>query len=86
MAEVLVLGPILSFVLLVLLVAIGLRFVGSVFWLLVNSLIGVIALAILNLAPVVDIPINIWTVLIAAIGGIPGIILLLLLDVFGILI
>ena len=51
---------------------------------MINSLIGILILAVLNFFPIVNIRINIWSVLIVVFGGVPGIILLILLDVLGI--
>lgn len=54
---------------------------GLLSTLLINSVIGLLILIILNFLPVIEIPINIWTILIVAIGGVPGIIILIILNV-----
>lgn len=82
--EILWLGPILSAAIIVLLVFFVLKFGGSIVWLTINSLIGILALIIVNFLPFVNITINIWSILIAVFGGLPGIILLILLDLAGI--
>ncbi len=84
MAEFLVLGPLLSFVLLVLLIVVALKFGKSIVWLVTNSVIGMIFLIIINFLPLINITINIWSILIAVFGGIPGIALLILLDLLKI--
>lgn len=67
--------------LIVALVAIWLLFalVGNPMALLVNSIIAILILLLLNMLFKVGIPINIITVLIVAIGGIIGLLLVLLL-------
>ena len=52
--------------------------------LLINSFLGLIALVLLNFVPQISIEINIWNVLIVALGGIPGIILVVLLNLLGV--
>ena len=51
---------------------------------MINSAIGIIILLIINFFPFINITINIWSVLIAVFGGIPGIILLIVLDLLKI--
>lgn len=51
---------------------------------LLNSLFGIVALLIVNTLPFVAIKINAWSILIAGIGGIVGVIILLALSYFGI--
>ncbi len=80
MAEILILGPLLSFIFLAILVVVALKFGKDIVWLIINSVIGIIFLIVINFLPVVNITINIWSVLIAVFGGIPGIILLIILD------
>lgn len=84
MAEVLILGPLLSLVFLAILIVIALKFGKDIVWLIINSVIGILFLILINFLPVVNITINIWSVLIAVFGGIPGIILLIILDVLKI--
>jgi len=50
--------------------------------LIANSVLGLIALWVLNLMGL-HVAINIWSVLIVAIGGLPGLILVVLLHVAG---
>lgn len=82
MVEFITLGPILSVVFLALLIILALKFGKSIIWLVINSLVGMLFLIIINFLPVVNITINIWSILIAVLGGIPGIVLLILLDLF----
>ena len=84
MAEILFLGPILTFLFIVLLVIVALKLGKGLFWLLINSLVGMVILILLNFLPFVKITINIWSILIVALGGIPGIVLVVLLSHFGI--
>ncbi len=84
MVEVLWLGPVLSLLLLFAVIYLAIKAGKAVIWLIVNGILGIIAITLLNFFPVIQININFWSVLIAALGGIPGIILLILLDVFGI--
>ena len=84
MAEILVIGPILTFLFLVLLVIGVWKFGKGIVWLAINSMVGIGALVLLNFLPFVNIVINIWSVLIVALGGIPGIIIVILLSYFGI--
>ncbi len=52
--------------------------------LIINAILGVILLFLTNLVLVDDIPINIITVLICAIGGVIGWIVVLLLHLLGV--
>ena len=58
--------------------------------LIINAIVGVIALFIINLLNLMalfgrpDIPINWITVLISAIGGLMGVVIIVLLQIFGI--
>ena len=52
--------------------------------LIVNAILGMILLFLTNLALADDIPINIITVLICAIGGVIGWIVILLLHLLGV--
>lgn len=71
-------------ILLLLVLYLGFSVPGFLMTLIINGLIGLIIIIIINFLPVIEIPINIWTVLIAAIGGIPGILLLVILNVAGV--
>jgi hypothetical protein len=84
MVEILFLGPILTILLIVLLVIVALKLGKGIIWLLINSLVGMVILILLNYLPFINIQINIWSILIVALGGIPGIALVILLSQFGI--
>jgi hypothetical protein len=84
MVEILILGPILSFVFLAIIILFAMFFGKGIVWLIINSVIGLVALVLVNLLPIVNITINIWSVLIVAFGGILGFILLIILSAFGI--
>ncbi len=75
-------------VLIVLLVLVALivlgRGAGSMSGLIINGIIGVVLLFLTNLVLVNDIPINILTVLICAIGGVFGWLIILILHLLGI--
>ncbi|RQD83809.1 MAG: sigmaK-factor processing regulatory BofA [Methanocalculus sp. MSAO_Arc2] len=49
-----------------------------------NAVIGIVILFILNATGLTDIPINLVTILISAIGGIFGVIIIILLYLLGI--
>ena len=85
MASVLFVGPVLTFILIALVIIVALKFGKGIIWLAINSIIGIVALVLLNYLPFINIVINIWSVLIVALGGIPGIILVILLSHFGIM-
>ena len=74
----------MSFLFLVLLGLVVWKFGKGLVWLLINSLVGLVILVLLNYFPFVNIVINIWSILIVVFGGIPGIILVILLSHFGI--
>lgn len=84
MAELIILGPVIAGVFLLLIILFVVFFGKGIVWLIVNSVIGLIALVLVNFLPVINIAINIWSVLIVAFGGILGLILLILLSVFQI--
>ncbi len=80
-----VIGPVLVIVLLLIVVLVSISSPGWLYGLIVNGIIGVLILVILNkLFKEIEVPINIWTILIAAIGGILGVILLVLLNLMGV--
>ena len=81
MVDVIVLGPLLSALVLLAIILLVVHFGANILWLVINSLIGLGILILLNFLPVVNITINIWSILIVALGGVPGIILLIILDV-----
>ena len=57
---------------------------GSVSTLVVNALVGIMLLFLTNLVLSPPIPINIITVLICAIGGVLGWLIILILHILGI--
>src|ERR671917_23245 len=74
-------------VLIVLLVLVALILLGrggSLMGLVVNGIVGVILLFLTNLVLADDIPINLITILICAIGGVVGCLVILVLHVLGI--
>lgn len=83
-AEALFLGPVLTFLFIALLVIVAWKLGKGIFWLLINSVVGMGILILLNFLPFVNVVINIWSILIVAFGGIPGIVLVVLLSHFGI--
>lgn len=58
------------------------RFVKNPMYIIANSIMGIVIFFILNLFGV-GIPINIFSVGIVAIGGIPGVVLVLLIHFLG---
>jgi inhibitor of the pro-sigma K processing machinery len=80
MAEMMILGPFLTFLFLALLVIVAWKVGKGIVWLAINSMVGVVALFLLNFLPSINIVINIWSVLIVVLGGVPGIILVILLS------
>lgn len=78
------LGPIITIILLIIIIFIALKFGRFIVGLAINSLIGLLILFLLNFLPFINIDINIWSILIVALAGIPGIALLILLDLAGI--
>ena len=57
---------------------------GSVSTLVVNALVGIVLLFLTNLILSPPIPINVITVLICAIGGVLGWLIILILHILGI--
>jgi len=84
MVELLILGPLLTVVLLALVVLFVVFFGRGIIWLIINSIIGLVALVLVNLLPIVNITINIWSVLIVAFGGVIGLILVIALSLLQI--
>jgi len=84
MLELVILGPVLAFVFLALVILYVVFFGRGIIWLVINSVIGLVALVLVNLLPVVNVAINIWSVLIVAFGGILGLILLVALSLLQI--
>ncbi|MCR4369367.1 MAG: pro-sigmaK processing inhibitor BofA family protein [archaeon] len=79
-----VLGIALSVVLAIIVIFIALKLGKQVVVLVINSILGLVALVLLNYLPFVNVEINLWSVIITALAGIPGVILLILLDLLGI--
>ena len=77
-------GPLVTVLLILLIIWVGFVVVGSLAGIILNSLIGLGILLLINLIPSVKVRISIWSVLIVGLGGIPGIILVLLLNYEGI--
>ncbi len=84
MVEILILGPIITIALLIIVIFIALKMGKALGLLIVNSVIGLIMLWLVNLLPIVNVTINLWSILIVAIGGVPGLILLVILDLLKI--
>jgi SigmaK-factor processing regulatory protein BofA len=72
---------ILVVVVVLLLLTRGGRYLGQ---LIVNGIIGVVLLFLTNLVLADDIPINVLTILICAIGGIVGWLIILVLHLLGV--
>ena len=72
---------ILVVVVVLLLLTRGGRYLGR---LIVNGVIGVVLLFLTNLVLADDIPINVLTVLICAIGGVVGWLIILVLNLLGV--
>ena len=53
--------------------------------LIINALVGFLIIWLINLSGLVSIPLNIITCLVAGVFGVPGVIVLILLVVFGVL-
>jgi inhibitor of the pro-sigma K processing machinery len=60
------------------------RVIGNIGALIVNAVIGIIILVLLNLFLSPPVVINIWSILISAIGGIVGVLIVLVLHFLGI--
>ena len=84
MVEVLILGPLITIILLVIVIFVALKMGKSLAILIANSVIGLILLWLVNLSPIVNVAINLWSILIVALGGVPGLILLVILDLLKI--
>jgi inhibitor of the pro-sigma K processing machinery len=80
-----IIGPVITLILLIIVIYIALKVGKGLIGLIINSVVGLIVLGITNFLPFIDIEINLWSVLIVALGGIPGLVLVALLDFFGIL-
>ena len=80
----------IAIVLIVAIVAIGYYLAKRLMLLVINAILGILLLFILNFLHVLqwvgrpDLGYSIATVLICAIGGVPGALILVLLNIFGI--
>jgi inhibitor of the pro-sigma K processing machinery len=79
-----VVGEIIGLILAIIILVVLFRVVKNIGALIVNAVIGVVILWLLNLFLSPPVVINIWSVLISAIGGILGVIIVLLLHFLGI--
>ena len=77
-------GEIVGLILAIIVVAVLFKVFRNIVGLIVNAVIGVVILWILNLFLSPPVAINIWSVLISAIGGIAGVIIVLALHFLGI--
>ncbi|HIH10169.1 MAG TPA: sigmaK-factor processing regulatory BofA [Candidatus Diapherotrites archaeon] len=78
------LGPIITIVILAVITWLALTSAQALEPIIINSIIGIVMLVLLNFLPFINIRINIWSVLIAGLGGIAGIVLLIVLGWAGI--
>jgi hypothetical protein len=58
------------------------RFVKNPMYIIANSIVGIVIFIILNVFGI-DIPINIFSIGIVALGGIPGVLLVLIIHFLG---
>ena len=78
-----ILAQIITLIIVILAVLVFFHFVKNLFVLAINSVIGFFALFGINLFLSNPIPINFWSVIIVAIGGIFGLIIELILHFLG---
>jgi hypothetical protein len=78
------LEPIILIVLVVLVVLVLLGRRGSLSGLVVNGIVGVVLLFLTNLFLADDLPINLLTIIICALGGVVGWLIILVLHFLGI--
>ena len=79
-----VVAEILGLILAIIIVIVLFRVARNIPALIGNAVIGVIILVLLNLFLSPPVVINIWSILISAIGGIAGVIIVLVLHCLGI--
>lgn len=79
-----VVAEILGLILAIIIVIVLFRVARNIPALIGNAVIGVIILVILNLFVSPPVVINIWSILISAIGGIAGVIIVVVLHFLGI--
>ena len=76
--------PVILIVLIVLVVLVLLGRRGSLSGLLVNGIVGVVLLFLTNLFLADDLPINLLTIIICALGGVAGWLIILVLHLLGV--
>ena len=84
MVENTILGIVLTVALAIVVIFFALKLGKKLILLVINGFLGLVALVIINFTGFVTIDINIISVLIAALGGLLGIVLLILLSTLGI--
>ena len=84
MVENTILGIVLTVALAAVVIFFALKLGKKLILLVINGFLGLVALVIINFTGFVNIDINIISVLIAALGGLLGIVLLILLSTLGI--
>jgi hypothetical protein len=77
-------GEIIGLIIAIILVVVLFKVLKSIPALVVNAIVGVVILWLLNLVLGQNIVINIWSILISAIGGIAGVIIVVVLHFLGI--
>lgn len=77
-------GEIVGLVLAILVAVLLYKVLKGATGLLVNAVVGVVVLWILGLFISPPVIINLWSVLIAAIGGLPGVVIVIVLHFLGI--
>lgn len=78
------LGPALSVGLLLLIIFLILTVGKRIIWFIINGIVGIVLLWLVNFLPGVNIPFTLWNIVITAIGGLLGLIILVILNVTGI--
>ncbi|AEG19200.1 sigmaK-factor processing regulatory BofA [Methanobacterium paludis] len=85
---IMVVESILVGIFLVILLIVGLiilfKAAGIIIKILLHMALGFVLLFIVDLIPIINVPINIITVLVAGFGGVFGVVLLIILSVLGI--
>lgn len=84
MVENTIIGIVLTVALAIVVIYFALKLGKKLILLVINGFLGLVALVIINFTGFVNIDINIISVLIAALGGLLGIVLLILLSTLGI--
>lgn len=76
--------PIIELIVLLIAIMIVYLFLHSAKHIIINTIMGLIILALTNLVFHMGITYSIWTILICAMGGVPGAILVIVLHLLGI--